>query len=93
MIHYFEGRFNIAQEAEQPQHLCAQDRAAWSRGGWMVLQDHGLSQGTDLGFRHPDFSEKKTSAGRVAASLLHLPPGMAPGAGVHAAAAGNHGIQ
>lgn len=51
------------QEAERPQHLCAWDRATWSRGSWAVLQDHGLSQVTDLGFRHLDFSKKTPLAG------------------------------
>lgn len=81
------------QEAERPQRLCAQDRAAWSHGGWTVLQDHGFSQRTDPGFRHPDFSAKKKSTGRVAASLLRLPPSRASSTRVHAVAAGNYGIQ
>jgi len=90
VIHCFEGRFNIAQEATRPQHLRARDRSAGSRGGWTALQDHCLSQGTDLGFRHADVS--KTKLHWQDHSLLHQAPSMAPRAGVHPAAVGNRGV-
>lgn len=103
MIHYFKGRFNIAQEAEQPQHFWAWDRAAWFHGSWTALQDHSLSQAADLSLKYLDLLKQKQNPKQTTnqtkklnshrRSLLHLHSGMAPDTGVHVAAAGNHDIE